>query len=82
MKINSLENLVGVKEVHGQKLIQEPIYSSSGMIDWEAMVKAYDDIHIWIDHETNTISFKVEEGACTADDIIAVARLIHGSVLQ
>ena len=40
MKINSLENLVGVKEVHGQKLIQEPIYSSSGMIDWEAMAKA------------------------------------------
>lgn len=82
MKINSLENLVGVKEVNGQKLIQEPIYTPSGMIDWDAMVKAYEEINIWIDHETNTVSFKIEEGACTAEDVIAVARLIQGSVLQ
>lgn len=77
-----LKNLIGVATVNSQKILQEPLYTPNGNIDWQAMEEAQQHINIFVDHETQTISFNMREGGCTPDDLIAIADLIMGRILQ
>ena len=78
----SLKKLIGVKSVGEQQIIQDPIYTPSGVIDWAAMEKARESVFIWIDHETNTISFKMQEDdecdGCSPEDLVTVSYLMRG----
>ena len=83
----ALETMKGVKEINGTKVLQERIFfpcaeGEKPEINWPATDEARKNSPIFVDHEVNTISFRIQNGpikeagknGCQVEDIIAVAK--------
>jgi len=79
----------GVKEINGAKVLQERIYfpSEDGKapdINWNATDEARKECPIFVDHEVNMISFRIQNGpikevgknGCQVEDMVATAKHI------
>lgn len=82
----ALETLKNVKAINGVNLMtnEERPKNKDGFVDWYAFDLIRKDYPICIDHETNMISFKIQNGpigevgknGCQVVDVIAVAKHI------
>lgn len=85
----ALETMKGVTEINGEKILQERIYfpSEEGKqpeINWPATDEARKSCPIFVDHDVNMISFRIQNGpikevgknGCQVEDIIAVSKHI------
>lgn len=85
----ALETMKGVKEINGEKILQERIYfpcaeGEKPEINWQETDEARKKCPIFVDHDVNMISFRIQNGpikevgknGCQVEDIIAVARHI------
>lgn len=85
----ALETMKGVKEINGEKILQERIYfpckeGAVPQINWAATDEARKECPIFVDHEVNMISFRIQNGpikevgknGCQVEDVIAVAKHI------
>ncbi len=90
----ALETMKGVKEINGEKILQERVYlqpKEGDMkleIDWPATDEARKECPIFVDHDVNMISFRIQNGpikevgknGCQVEDVIAVAAHIVGEL--
>lgn len=85
----ALETMKGVTEINGEKILQERIYfpceeGKIPEINWPATDEARKTHPIFVDHDVNMISFRIQNGpikevgknGCQVEDIIAVAKHI------
>lgn len=85
----SLETMKDVKEINGEKILQSRIYfpleeGKESEINWLETDKARKLSPIFIDHDVNMISFRIQDGpikevgknGCQVEDIIAVSKHI------
>lgn len=87
----ALETLKGIKDINGVKILQERVYRSANHgevgpleIDWDMTDEARKHSPIYIDHDVNMISFRIQNGpikevgvnGCQVTDIIATAKVI------
>lgn len=61
----ALDSLRGVKEIGGFKVLQKRplkmLEDKSYVIDWDLFDKLREDSPIYVDHDTNMISFKIQD---------------------
>lgn len=77
----ALETLKNVKEIGGVKILQERAKKEDGSIDWEKTDELRKTHPIYVDHEVNMVSFRIQNGpikevgvnGCQVTDIIATA---------
>lgn len=80
----ALETLKGVEQINGEKILQERIIGRDGNIDWAMTDEARKHSPIFVDHDVNMISFRIQNGpikevgknGCQVEDIVAVAKHI------
>jgi hypothetical protein len=85
----ALETMKGVTEINGEKIFQSRIYfpleqGKPAEINWPATDEARKEYPIFVDHEVNMISFRIQNGpikevgknGCQVEDVIAVAKHI------
>jgi hypothetical protein len=80
----ALETMKGLKEINGEKILQERIKNEDGTINWEATDNVRKECPIFVDHEVNMISFRIQSGpikevgknGAQVEDIIAVSKHI------
>lgn len=83
----ALETMKGVKEINGEKILQERIYlpcadGDKPEVNWPATDEARKHYPIFVDHDVNMISFRIQNGpikevgknGCQVEDIIAVSK--------
>lgn len=78
----ALETMKGVTHINGEKVLQERVKNQDGSINWEATDEARKDSPIYVDHDVNMISFRIQNGpvkevgknGCQVTDIIATAK--------
>lgn len=77
----ALETLRHYVAFNGEKVLQERIKNTDGIIDWDATDEARKQAPIFIDHDVNMISFRIQNGpikevgknGCQLTELIAVA---------
>lgn len=77
----ALETLRHYVEFNGEKVLLERPRTECGSIDWEKFDEMRNDYPIYVDHEKNMISFKIQNGpikevgknGCQLTELIAVA---------
>lgn len=80
----ALETLKDVKQIGGFKVLQERPKKEDGTVDWNLFDEQRKNEPIYIDHDVNMISFRVQNGpikengvnGCQVDTIIEAAKLI------
>lgn len=80
----ALETMKGITEINGEKILQERIKNEDGTINWPATDEARKECPIFVDHEVNMISFRIQNGpikefgknGCQVEDVVAVAKHI------
>lgn len=80
----ALETLKGVEGIGGFKVLQERPKKEDGSVDWNLFDEQRKNQPIYIDHDVNMISFRVQNGpikengvnGCQVDTIIEAAKLI------
>lgn len=80
----ALETMKGITEINGEKILQERVLFSDGTINWPATDEARKECPIFVDHEVNMISFRIQNGpikevgknGCQVEDVVAVAKHI------
>lgn len=80
----ALETMKGVKQVNGEKILQERALNPDGSIDWNKTDELRKECPIFVDHDVNMISFRIQNGpikevgknGCQVEDVIAVAKKI------
>lgn len=80
----ALETMVGVTEIRGEKVLQDRVKNPDGSVNWPATDEARKHSPIFVDHDVNMISFRIQNGpikevgknGCQVVDIIAVAKHI------
>ena len=86
----ALETMKDVKEINGEKILQERIYYPLSdrdlvpQVNWPATDEARKECPIFVDHDVNMISFRIQNGpikevgknGCQVEDMVAVARHI------
>lgn len=85
----ALETMRGVKEINGEKILQSRIYfplenGKEPEVNWPATDEARKECPVFVDHEVNMISFRIQNGpikevgknGCQVEDIVAVAKHI------
>lgn len=80
----ALETMKGVAEINGVKILQERAKAEDGSIDWQKTDELRKESPIFVDHEVNMISFRIQNGpikevgknGCQVEDVIAVAKHI------
>lgn len=82
----ALETLKGVTEIGGFKVMQERPRLEDGSVDWDLFDKMRETQPIFIDHDVNMISFRIQNGpvkevgmnGCQVDTLIETARIMLG----
>jgi hypothetical protein len=77
----ALETMKGVDEINGTKILQERAKNPDGSIDWQKTDELRKECPIFVDHEVNMISFRIQNGpikevgknGCQVEDMIATA---------
>jgi hypothetical protein len=80
----ALETLKDVNAINGEKILQERALSEDGSIDWQKTDELRKESPIFVDHDVNMISFRIQNGpikengknGCQVEDIIATAKVI------
>lgn len=80
----ALETMKGITVINGEKILQERIKNEDGSINWQATDEARKECPIYVDHDVNMISFRIQQGpikevgknGCQVEDIVAVAKHI------
>ena len=80
----ALETLKGIEEIGGFKVLQERVKNKDGSIDWTKTDEARKDSPIFVDHDANMISFRIQNGpikehgvnGCQVDTLIETAKII------
>ena len=80
----ALETMKETKEINGAKILQERVLNDDGTINWPATDEARKECPIFVDHDVNMISFRIQNGpikevgknGCQVEDVIAVAKHI------
>lgn len=80
----ALETLKDVTSINGEKILQERILHEDGKVNWPATDEARKECPIFVDHEVNMISFRIQNGpikevgknGCQVEDVIATAKHI------
>lgn len=80
----ALETLAGVKELGGFSILSERPMTSEGFVDWTLFDEQRKSQPIYIDHEVNMISFRIQNGpikevgvnGCQVDTLIHAAKEI------
>jgi hypothetical protein len=80
-----LETLKGVKEIGGFEVLAErPLLEGKTEIDWKKFDEQRKEKPIYVDHDVNMISFRIQNGpikesgvnGCQVDTLIEAAKLI------
>lgn len=74
----------GVQVINGEHILQERAKNPDGSINWEATDELRKIHPIFVDHDVNMISFRIQNGpikevgknGCQVEDVIAVAKHI------
>jgi hypothetical protein len=77
----ALETLKGVTEIGGFKVLQERPKKPDGSVDWPAFDELRKTQPIYVDHDVNMISFRIQQGpvkeagvnGCQVDTLIEAA---------
>lgn len=80
----ALETLRGVEEIGGFRVLQDRPRKENGEIDWSAFDELRKEQPIYIDHDVNMISFRIQNGpikevgvnGCQVDTLIEAAKII------
>lgn len=80
----ALETLKDVYVINGEKILQERVKNEDGSVNWQATDDARKECPIYVDHDVNMISFRIQQGpikefgknGCQVEDIIATAKVI------
>lgn len=80
----ALETLKGVTHIDGEAVLQERITKQDGSIDWQATDEARKEKPIFVDHDVNMVSFRIQSGpikevgknGCQVTALIDAARII------
>jgi len=80
----ALETLKGVAKIGGFDVLSERPKKEDGSVDWAAFDEQRKTKPIYVDHDVNMVSFRIQDGpikevgvnGCQVDTLIAAARLI------
>jgi hypothetical protein len=80
----ALETLKGLHEINGVRILQHRPIDETGKIDWNHFDEMRKEQPIYVDHDVNMISFRIQNGpikevgknGCQVVDMIAVAKHI------
>jgi len=80
----ALVTLKGVEEIGGFKVLQERPLLPSGEVDWDKFDELRKTSPIYVDHDVNMISFRIQDGpikeygvnGCQVDTVIEAAKII------
>lgn len=80
----ALETLVGITEISGFKVMQERPKNEDGSVDWAKFDEMRKDQPVFVDHDVNMISFRIQNGpikeaginGCQLDALIETAKLM------
>ena len=80
----ALETLQGVAEIGGFEVLSERPKDSKGNVDWDLFDELRKEKPIYIDHDSNMISFRIQDGpikengvnGCQVDTLIHAARIM------
>ncbi|XGC82022.1 hypothetical protein ACES2L_05930 [Bdellovibrio bacteriovorus] len=80
----ALETLKNVREINGVKIMQDRPKKEDGSIDWEKFDELRKEEPIYVDHDVNMVSFRIQNGpikevgknGCQVTDMVAVAKHI------
>ena len=80
----ALETLRGVQEIGDFKVLQDRPKQADGTVDWKLFDEMRRSQPIYIDHDVNMISFRIQNGpikeagvnGCQIDTVIEAAKLI------
>lgn len=80
----ALETLKGVEEIGGFKVLGERPKKASGEVDWALFDEQRKEKPIYVDHDVNMISFRIQNGpikevgvnGCQVDTLIWTAKTI------
>jgi arginine/lysine/ornithine decarboxylase len=80
----ALETLKGITEIGGFEVMQERPLDEKGFVDWDAFDEQRKEKPIYVDHDVNMISFRIQKGpikevgsnGAQVDTLIHAARII------
>jgi hypothetical protein len=80
----ALETLKGVTHIDGESILSERTKNPDGSVNWEATDEARKFCPIFVDHDVNMISFRIQDGpikevgknGCQVTALIDAARII------
>jgi len=80
----ALETLKGVEKIGGFEVLQERPKKADGSVDWDLFDDQRKSKPIYIDHEVNMVSFRIQDGpikengvnGCQVDTLIHAAKVI------
>lgn len=80
----ALETLKGVTEIGGYKVLAERPKKADGSVDWDLLDEQRKDAPIYVDHDVDMISFRIQNGpikengvnGCQVDTLIHAAQTI------
>lgn len=80
----ALETLKGVKQIRDAHILADRPRKEDGTVDWELFDEQRKSHPIYVDHDVNMISFRIQNGpikevgvnGCQVVDVIATAKMI------
>ncbi len=80
----ALETLEGINEIGGYPVLQDRVKKEDGSIDWDKTDEARKLKPIFVDHDVNMISFRIQNGpikengvnGCQVDTLIHTAKIM------
>ena len=80
----ALETLKGIEQIGGFDVLQERPENEEGMVNWKLFDEMRKTKPIYVDHDVNMISFRIQDGpikengvnGCQVDTMIEAAKLI------
>ena len=80
----ALETLKGVEKIGGFAVLQERPKKADGSVDWDLFDEQRKSAPIYVDHDVNMISFRIQDGpikenginGCQLDTLIHAAKMI------
>lgn len=84
----ALETLKDVTQINDTKILQERAKNADGSIDWQKTDELRKECPIFVDHDVNMISFRIQNGpikevgknGCQVEDMIATCAVIIGKL--
>jgi arginine/lysine/ornithine decarboxylase len=80
----ALETLKGVAEIGGFEVLSERPKDEKGNVDWDLFDEQRKDKPIYIDHDVNMISFRIQDGPIKENGVngCQVDTLIHAAMIM